>query len=155
MKKLVAIISIAVFSGSLWAQSAREEIHNNVNLAASNYLAYPAPTKVLTKAPDGKKAFYISHYGRHGSRYLIDKNDYTGPLKTLTDANEKGKLTPLGQEVMASIEKMRSESASRYGELTELGALQHRQIANRMFHRFPEVFKGDVCVDAKSTVVIR
>lgn len=155
MKKLVAIISIAVFSGSLWAQSAREEIHNNVNLAASNYLAYPAPTKVLTKAPDGKKAFYISHYGRHGSRYLIDKNDYTGPMKTLTDANEKGKLTPLGQEVMASIEKMRSESASRYGELTELGALQHRQIANRMFHRFPEVFKGDVCVDAKSTVVIR
>lgn len=155
MKKLVAIISIAVFSGSLWAQSAREEIHNNVNLAASNYLAYPAPTKVLTKAPDGKKAFYISHYGRHGSRYLIDKNDYIGPLKTLTDANEKGKLTPLGQEVMASIEKMRSESASRYGELTELGALQHRQIANRMFHRFPEVFKGDVCVDAKSTVVIR
>jgi len=36
-----------------------------------------------------------------------------------------------------------------------LGAQQHRDIARRMYERFPEVFKGDVCVDAKSTVVIR
>lgn len=50
---------------------------------------------------------------------------------------------------------LRDEAAGRLGELTELGAEQHRQIARRMYERFPEVFKGNVVVDAKSTVVIR
>ncbi len=155
MKRSFILILTALLAGQIWAQTAKEEISKNACLAGSNYLAYPTPTKALTPAPKGKKPFYISHYGRHGSRYLIDSKDYTGPLNTLIEADRKGKLTPLGKEVMAKIEKMKVESNKRLGELTELGALQHRQIANRMFHRFPEVFKGDVHVDAKSTVVIR
>ena len=43
----------------------------------------------------------------------------------------------------------------RLGELTPLGAQQHKDIARRMYERFPEVFKGDAHVDAKSTIVIR
>jgi hypothetical protein len=43
----------------------------------------------------------------------------------------------------------------RWGELTPLGARQHRQIAKRMFERFPEVFEGSSCIDAKSTLSIR
>jgi len=155
MKRVIIILSCALFIGNIWAQTAQEEIQNNVCLSGSNYLAYPTPTKALTPAPKGKKAFYISHYGRHGSRYLISKKDYTFPLKTLSEANDNGKLTPLGQDLLAKIEKIAAESNNRYGELTELGALQHHQIANRMYHRFPEVFKGNVWVDAKSTVVIR
>ena len=44
---------------------------------------------------------------------------------------------------------------SRYGELTPLGARQHKGIAERMYKNFPEVFKGEAEVDACSTVVIR
>ena len=47
------------------------------------------------------------------------------------------------------------EAYNRWGELTPLGAEQHKQIARRMYKRFPSVFKDSVWVDAKSTVVIR
>lgn len=50
---------------------------------------------------------------------------------------------------------MLAESYDRWGELTPLGAEQHRQIARRMYERFPSVFNGPVWVDARSTVVIR
>lgn len=155
MKRTVLILALSLSAYCLWAQSSREDIKKNVSLSGSNYLAYPAPQKALTPAPKGEKPFYISHYGRHGSRFLIDPNDYDAPILTFKRANEKGKLTELGQQTMAKIEKMKVESNKRLGELTELGAVQHRQIASRMYHRFPEVFKGDVHVDAKSTVVIR
>lgn len=155
MKRTVLILALSLSAHCLWAQSSREDIKKNVSLSGSNYLAYPAPQKALTPAPKGEKPFYISHYSRHGSRFLIDPNDYDAPLLTLKRANENGKLTKLGQQTMVKIEKMKVESNKRLGELTELGAVQHRQIASRMYHRFPEVFKGDVHVDAKSTVVIR
>ena len=50
---------------------------------------------------------------------------------------------------------MYEDSYKRWGELTPLGAEQHRQIARRMYERFPSVFADSVWVDAKSTVVIR
>lgn len=155
MKKYAFLILAAFFAGSVFAQSSREDIKNNVQLSGSNYLAYPAPQKALTPAPKGEKPFYISHYGRHGSRFLIDKKDYSSPIAALEKAQSAGKLTVLGQQTLQKIVRMQEESNNRLGELTTLGAVQHREIANRMYHRFPEVFKGDVHVDAKSTNVIR
>jgi hypothetical protein len=155
MKKLSIIIIAIAFSCNLWSQTSREEIRQNINLAASNYLAYPAPTKKLTPNPKGKKPFYISHYGRHGSRYLIDRNDYYSTLDILRKADTEGKLTEKGRETLRKIQMMCIESNNRYGELTELGAQQHRQIARRMYERFPQVFQNNATIDAKSTVVIR
>ena len=71
---------MAAFALVMNAQTAREEIAQNPCFSASNYLAYPGPTKELTKAPKGYKPFYISHYGRHGSRYLIGTDDYNNPV---------------------------------------------------------------------------
>ena len=145
-----------LFLGSMEAQTAREDFKRNTHFSASNYLAYPGPSQPwLTPAPDGKKPFYISHYGRHGSRYLINKDEYTQPYEILRAADKEGKLTPLGQEVMRKVKLLREEADNRLGELTPLGALQHRQIAQRMFERFPEVFEGNANIDAKSTIVIR
>ena len=143
------------FFSAARAQQVLEEIRNNKQLAGSNYLAYPGPKKSLTAAPKGYKPFYISHYGRHGSRFLINPSDYSRPLQTLQHADSLGKLTPLGKDVMRRVKMMSDEAYMRLGELTPLGAEQHRQIATRMYERFPEVFAGDVCIDAKSTIVIR
>ena len=138
------------------AQSARDDFKNDTHLSASNYLAYPGPTQgKLTPAPDGKKPFYISHYGRHGSRYLINPSEYKRPMEILQAADKAGKLTPLGQDVLRRVKLMNEESEKRLGELTPLGAQQHKQIARRMFERFPEVFEGEANIDAKSTIVIR
>ena len=155
MRKLILVAIYAVISGTISAQNVREEIKADIDKAGSNYYAYPGPTDKLTPAPHGKKPFYISHYGRHGSRFLIHKREYDYPYATLLSADRIGKLSQSGKKVLEHIRLLREEAEGRLGELTPLGAEQHQGIARRMYERFPEVFKGDVCVDAKSTIVIR
>ena len=138
-----------------------EQVQANPSLVLSDYQPYPvldqdpASIPALTKAPKGYKPFYISHYGRHGSRWLISSATYKDPVAFLKKANEEDMLTPRGKDVLRRLEQVEEAARGRYGELTRLGAEQHRQIAGRMFKNFPQVFKGDAAVDAKSTVIIR
>lgn len=156
MKKLLILYVVWCCVLGMSAQTARDDFKRDTHLSASNYLAYPGPTQgQLTPAPEGKHPFYISHYGRHGSRYLINPTEYSRPLEILKAAADAGKLTPLGMDVLRRVKMICDESEGRLGELTPLGGLQHRQIARRMFERFPEVFEGAANIDAKSTVVIR
>lgn len=149
------LIFLLLFSLSASAQPARQAIAENPNLAASNLLAYPGPRHALTPTPQGYEPFYISHYGRHGSRYLISEHDYDDPYLTLRSADSLGLLTPTGREVLTTVTRMRSEAYMRLGELTPLGAEQHRDIARRMMERFPEVLSDTAHIDARSTIVIR
>ena len=156
MNRFITLLLVFMAAANVAAQQAKDEIFVDVRLSASNHLAYPGPSQhELTPAPKGYRAFYISHYGRHGSRYLIGQDEYSAPLEVLARADSLGKLTPLGADVLRRVRLLEAEADGRLGELTPLGAEQHRQIARRMYERFPDVFKGDVCVDAKSTVVIR
>lgn len=155
MRKIILIALTAIITTTIWAQNVREELKADINKAGSNYYAYPGPTEEMTPAPKGKKPFYISHYGRHGSRYLIHQREYDYPYATFLAADRIGKLSERGKKVFEHVKLLREEARGRLGELTQLGAEQHQHIAKRMFERFPEVFKGEVCVDAKSTVVIR
>ncbi len=155
MKSSFIFFSAFLWSCSCFGQQAKMDITNNPLLSASNYVAYPAPKVSLTPAPKGYSPFYISHYGRHGSRYLIGSRDYDKPYFTLLKADNLGKLTPLGCDVLEKLAFIRNDAKGRDGELTLLGAAQHKGIAKRMFQNFPEVFAGNVTIDAKSTVVIR
>ena len=137
------------------AQSFKKEIYAKPELSANNYLAYPTPSGKLTPPPTGYIPVYISHYGRHGSRYLIHDYQYLRPLQILEKADSIGVLTSKGKETIAKIRRMYAEAYNRWGELTPLGAEQHKQIARRMYKHFPSVFKDSVWVDAKSTGVIR
>lgn len=93
-KILLSVLLFVLVWSPVKAQKAREEIKNNACLSASNYLAYPGPVqKKLTPAPKGYSPFYISHYGRHGSRYLIGNEDYDVPVRVLARADSLGKLT--------------------------------------------------------------
>lgn len=156
MRQLIFIIALIQISIGLQAQIARDDFRKDIHYSASNYLAYPGPTQMrLTPAPSGKKPFYLSHYGRHGSRFLIEQSDYNFPCQVLAKADSAGKLTPLGKDVLRRVTLLRAEADNRLGELTQLGAKQHQQIAKRMFEHFPEVFEGQVTIDAKSTTVNR
>lgn len=161
MKRISTIVVLAALIGFVavmpsLAQSPREEFRENIFKSGSNYYAYPGPQQQkLTPAPKGYVPYYISHYGRHGSRYLIGENDYDRAWKVLSRADSLGKLTSYGQDVLRRVTLLRNEADKRLGELTLLGAEQHRGIAHRMYDRFPEVFKGVTDIDAKSTVVIR
>ena len=140
----------------LRAQTAAQEIRQNVLCTASNYMAYPGPIQqVLTPAPQGMKPFYISHYGRHGSRFHSKPSMYNEPYLTLARTDSLGKLSDLGREVMLRLDIIRKDAENRWGELTPLGVQQQKDIARRMMERFPEVFEGHTDIDARSTGVGR
>ena len=152
MKRLLTVLLGAFFCLLLSAQTAADEIRRNILCIASNYMAYPGPMQqVLSPYPEGMKPFYISHYGRHGSRYHTRPSLYDQPYEILLKADSLGKLTPLGHDVVLRLEHIRRDAQNRWGELTELGARQHQEIAHRMVERFPEVFVGTTDVDARST----
>ena len=159
MRRFILILTIAAAYIAVPAQqlcSVRDEIAADERLSGGNYLAYPEPADgQLTAAPDGYEPFYISHYGRHGSRYLIGKDDYDMPVSMLAAADSLGKLSPVGKDVLRKARLMQDEAYNRYGELSDKGAAEWKDIARRMEERFPQVFAGPAVIDAKSTVVIR
>ena len=73
-----------------FGQTAKEEIFNDLNKAGGVYYAYPVTTVEQTETPKGYEPFYISHYGRHGSRYLIADNDYLWVLQLMRRAKVQG-----------------------------------------------------------------
>lgn len=155
MRKASIVFCALTLSVGAFAQQAKDDFKKDRLMSAGNYWAYPGPQKAQTPAPKGYKPFYISHYGRHGSRYLIGTKDYDTTYFTLAKADSLGKLTPLGKATMGKLKLIREEAMLRDGELTQRGAEQHKGIARRMYQNFPEVFAGRTTIDAKSTTVIR
>lgn len=156
MKKSFTLLVFSFSFLAASAQTAKEEIYADILKAGSNHMAYQAPTKALTQAPKGYEPFYISHYGRHGSRWLLNDNDYMNVIRPLRRAKDEGKLTPLGLEALEKMERFYPCTKGRLGDLSDIGEQQHHGIGRRMTEHFPEVFSGkDAEVDARSTVVIR
>ena len=138
--------------------TAREELSQNPWLAGSNYLDYDRqlPDFNYTPAPEGYVPFYMSHYGRHGSRWLIGENDYERVIRPMRLARKEGKLTREGQETLRRLELFNKTTYKRLGDLTTVGERQHHGIGRRMAEHFPEIFKSpDVPIDARSTTVNR
>ena len=140
----------------LAAQSAFSFVEQDRNFVAGTYGIYPEKDlPQLTPAPQGYEPFYISHYGRHGSRYLNDMKGYMEPYKTLHQADSLGMLTDLGKMALREIRLYIADAEGRWGDLAEKGKVQQRRIAHRMLQNFPEVFSDGAFVDARSTIVTR
>ena len=133
-------------------QVALSAFKANPELAAGNLCGYFPQDTLVSSAPDGYKPFYISHVARHGSRYL-SSDRYFAIVDTLAAFADAGMLTKGGLELLADLREMKNMSEGRYGDLTTLGAAEHRQISSRMLRHYPEVFadRGRRRVDAYST----
>ena len=132
------------------------ELCAHPELLAGIYAAYPGPVQTqLTPAPEGYEAFYISHYGRHGSRFQPSDARYVDTRQRLRDALEADNLTPFGQSLLGRVERLCDYACGHGGMLTTIGARQHRDIALRMYQRFPEVFGRHLHISARSSVVPR
>lgn len=127
----------------------------DLNRTGGVYYAYPVTESRNTSAPKGYQPFYVSHYGRHGSRYLISDNDYKQVADKLHEADRAGALTPLGRDVMQRVDSVIKETHLRAGDLSPLGVRQHRGIAERMYSAYPQVFADDAVLSARSTLVVR
>ena len=133
------------------AQTSREELLSHMELTAGNYANYPVPTGHLTPAPEGYMPFYISHYGRHGARYMTSDKAYKRLREQLDSAKKLGLLTPYGKDVRSRIKQAAADAKDRGGELTALGARQHKAIARRMFDNYPALLSQPLTVVANSS----
>mgnify|MGYP004556611881 FL=1 len=124
------------------AQPYKSQIEENPERAGGVYHYYEYETTSPAKAPKGYKPFYISHYGRHGSRYHTTAGLFRGAVETLTAAEKAGLLTAEGKLLKSQIDSIDKEHQGMYGMLSERGAAEHRGIAARMSANYPEVFNG-------------
>ena len=153
-RNLIVLFTIhfSLFTCIALAQTSKKEIFKDIYRTGSNYFAYPGPSdKKLTKAPEGYEPFYISHYGRHGSRYMSNNEYYITAINKLDSAAQLGLLTKKGEEVLAKLRIGYADAWHRDGDLTALGARQHQGIAHRMYERFPELLSLPLKIDAKSS----
>ncbi len=140
-----------------FAQTSREEIDQHPHIAISTHTVYAGPLylKPIAEAPKGYEPFYISHYGRHGSRYEA-RDKYTIELiKAFSYAEKQGLLTAKGKEAKALFEKIHSTQEGRFGELTQAGAEQHKGIARRMYNNFRSVFQRGAIIHSRSSTYTR
>lgn len=151
---LLAIVTISL-SLSSFAQSKaqsleelKKELSQCLEKAGSSYYAYPGPLQNnYTEVPAGFEPVYISHYGRHGSRYLTEDSRY----QEILDIFDTHELTELGKEVRKRLEIVWQDAKGCGGDLTPVGERQHFDIAQRMAHSYPNMFAGKVRVKAESS----
>ena len=156
MRRFFIFVAVAMLGALALQAGVRDDLKAHPKMSANNYQAYPdSVLPALTAAPAGYEPFFINHYGRHGSRWLINEKKYTYPLQMLEKGERNGKLTRRGQEVLNILRQVHEASRGRLGELSDIGAVQHQRIARRMYQNFPQVFKDGAPIVARSTVVIR
>ncbi len=153
MRRLIWVVGALFMVTALNAEIIKRGDVNESNLAkmAGSVYAYQAPTEPLTPAPKGFKPVYLTHFGRHGSRFLDNASNYDRPYNILKEADDAGALTEFGKDVLRRLEIIRAEADQRAGDLTQKGMQQHRDIARRMVENYPELFTNDKIIMARST----
>ncbi len=153
MKRLIFILSAFTLFFSADAKVIKKDQMSAENLGkfAGSVYEYIAPTEPLTPAPKGFKPVYLTHFGRHGSRFLDNASNYDRPYNILKEADDAGALTDFGKDVLRRVGIIRAEADQRAGDLTPKGMQQHRDIARRMVENYPELFKNGKTIMARST----
>ena len=148
-------LGLAAGAQTTTPEKVRAEMRANPGSAAGLDQAYDMSAKPSTPAPCGYEPVYVSHYGRHGSRYAYTSKAYTIPLDLLKRGAESGNLTEYGQALYERLSAFWKEAEYKVGDLTPLGWEQHRYIASTMVHSFPSAFRKGSVVDACSSPAVR
>ena len=137
-------------------KNAADLIREDTLRTGNNHHIYEYVDLHDTRAPKGYKAFYISHYGRHGSRTDHRGNEAWVVLeKELRPAYEAGILSWKGRQAYEKIVEMCEVGDGMREMLTPVGVKEHKEIARRMYRRFREVFRQSKEVEARSSTVQR
>ncbi len=139
----------SAFCFSVKAQPYKNLIKENPERAGGVYHYYEYAPSDPTKAPKGYKPFYISHYGRHGSRYHSSSGMFADAARVLASAEKAGLLTEEGKMLKRQMDTIWNEHLGMFGMLTERGAKEHQEIAARMFGNYPAVFKSKARTDVE------
>ncbi len=148
------------------AVSARAMILEKPSRSGGCLHAYEPLDTLFSSTPDGYEPFYISHFGRHGSRFAGSREDFAaidesmkyssrvenadsrkssaGSSSTSAVAAESRKviLSETGEQLLSDLIALKEYSEGKYGQLTEKGAREHRNISRRMYSHYPQVFSN-------------
>ena len=153
MKRILFLAALLLaVAASAQNYNVLDEVKADRLKAAGMEGAYRFEEYTLTPSPKGYKPFYISHYGRHGSRYAWTSRAYTEIGNALSEAKEAGNLTPFGESFLKRYLDFCDEAIANTGDLVKLGVEQHTRIAAEMAQNFPKVFSNGGRIDALSSV---
>jgi len=155
-RRLLLPLCGLLLAGTGAAQSAFDAIKADRDKAGGIYYMYSFDRQpAATPAPEGYEPFYISHYGRHGARYILRNFQYDNVAEAFAKARIAGKLTAAGRDACDRFLKIYPSLRGRAGDLAPKGQMQHRMLAGRMYAAYPEVFGRGPRIVAYSTTVPR
>ncbi len=142
MKKLILLLAAVALSFSpVWGQDARTRLQDNPERYGGVHHSYEAPSELVdTPAPKGYEPFYVSHYGRHGSRYLTSMNSVTRVSHLFDGLDSLGVLSAEGVALHEALKALEQSHEDQAGYLTLRGGREHQAIAQRLYERVPAVF---------------
>lgn len=140
--KRLAIMAIlgVIGQGEAFSQATMAQLRKDPTKAGCLFHSYEFHEISDTKPPKGYKPFYISHYGRHGSRHHTLKSYYEDAVLSMHHADSIGNLTAEGKYLKTQLDSLYQVHEGMHGELTRKGAEEQKKLAKRMYSRFPEVF---------------
>ncbi|MBR6869342.1 MAG: hypothetical protein IKM93_05955 [Bacteroidales bacterium] len=142
MKRLILLLTAVVLSFSpVWGQDARARLQENPERYGGVHHSYEAPAVAAdTPAPKGYEPFYVSHYGRHGSRYMTSMNSVTRVSHLFDGLDSLGVLSAEGVALHEALKALEQSHEDQAGYLTLRGGREHQAIAQRLYERVPAVF---------------
>ncbi len=160
MKRIISLFLLFVLAFTLQAKpladtlslgQLKAALREEPGKAGGTHRMYPFGPYEYAPAPEGYRPVYISHYGRHGARYVTKASKYDDVAAMLEKGRKADALTPLGKELYDSYMAVYPLLKGHEGDLTLKGQAQHRNLASRMAAAYPEVFRGGH-VDARASV---
>lgn len=148
---MIAVAAMALCFAGNAAADVETEVSACPEKAGGIYYAYEVEIDSLPSAPEGYRPVYVSHYGRHGSRWPVNRKIYKTAGDFFQEQQLAENLTPEGKGVWKMVGLCAGNAHGHLGELTDMGRRQHRAIAERLRTRFPSLF-ADGRVVARSSV---
>ena len=140
---LSLILTILPSYGGRYSRAGiQDALKYNHYRAAAGHNSYEAPECITdTPAPRGYRPIYVSHYGRHGSRYQGGKHYFRKVLPLLDSMALDGLLSPVGDSLRYEINLMYEAHDDMVGLLTMKGSREQTYLASRLYDRVPRLFK--------------
>ena len=135
-------LMLAILCQDAIAQDFASRVKSDRQIACGVYHPYHHGDLADTPAPKGYKPFYISHFGRHGSRYHTTVRYFAAALKALEKADSADALTTKGRHLLEDMTIVNAVHQGMEGQLSPLGGREHQAIARRMYQRFTPVFSS-------------
>lgn len=140
---LLALVTFALSMGCTGPEGKiRRELSENRNRLGGSSAPYEFISQEYTSAPNGYKPFYISHFGRHGSRMHTSAEMLSHLDNIFRLADSLQLLTEDGIIAKDLFSMTNDAMKDHLGELTYVGQQEQEELAERMYANFPEVFTG-------------